>query len=144
MTNVALVAAWNDHKELLQAAHDGISLPDVEAKLAVFDKDAFQEQVSNYAVSRNVTIKWVDASYSGGFDYNSNIRHENNYGIDQDIKTAKEFVLELLQNNAHETIVTGFIQRKQSIDGCCDDLCYYAFGPDVLPRAIDHPVRSWP
>ena len=136
--NMEIVRNWEEERKRLEIARANIDLQQVEQKLKEFNEAQFKSNFSQHAQTRGVEVKWVDENYEGGFTYTTNIRHEDNFGIDHNVKTAEELFNELIKDNDDESRITAWIHKLDETSGCADHMLFYAFGHEILSRAVDN------
>jgi hypothetical protein len=82
-------------------------------------------------------MTWVDESYSGGYDRNGSIRHEDEFGVGQEVKTPEEWFAHMMISTDHTNNIVAHLRMHDAYDDRIPvQVIYFSFLPNIEDIAI--------
>ncbi len=101
-----------------------------------FDVETYKQSLTDYALSQNVTLKWVDETYTDGWCGNGSIRFEDEFGCGHEVKTPEEWFKHMMISTDRTNNIIAHL-RIHDCDRIPVQVIYFAFLPSVEDLAIN-------
>jgi hypothetical protein len=133
-----LLKEQDEKKKQRDEYKNNLDVDKIREGINSFDVETYKQQLTDYALSQNVTMTWVDESYCGGFDGNGNIRNEDEFGVGQEIKTPKEWFTHMMISTDHTNNIVAYFRLVDFNDPTeiPIQVIYFTFLPNVEHLAI--------